>query len=62
MKLFEENDSITNVKLKEGDSIDIPANKFHIHSNPSGSVSITLWKANGDITSIIEDIRKNGEM
>lgn len=62
MKLFEENGSIKEITLKEGDSIDIPAKKFHIHSNPNGAVSVTLWKASGDITSIIEDIRKNGEM
>lgn len=62
MKLFEEDGSITEVVINEGDSIDVMANKFHIHSNPTGEISVTLWKASGDITNIIEDIRKNGEM
>ena len=62
MKLFEENGSSKEVVLKEGESIDIPPNKFQIHSNPSKEISITFWKASGDITKIIDSIRKNSEM
>lgn len=62
MKLFENDGSIKEVVLKEGESIDIPPKKFHIHSNPHDAESITFWKASGDITEIIEGIRKNSEM
>ncbi len=62
MKLFEENGSSKKVVLKEGESIDIPPNKFHIHSNSSKEISISFWKASGDITKIIDGIRKSSEM
>lgn len=62
MRLFEDDGSLKDFVLKEGESIDIPPNKFHIHSNHSKEVSITFWKASGDITKIIESIRKNAEM
>lgn len=48
--------------LKEGQSLDIPKQTFHIHSNPFQEKSITLWRANGDITKIINNIRKNSRM
>ncbi len=50
------------VILKEGEAINIKSNRFHIHSNPFNEVSITFWKASGDITKIINSIRKNSEM
>lgn len=62
MRLFEEDGSTKSVVLKEGESIDISPKKFHIHSNPHDAESITFWKASGDITKIMEDIRKNSEM
>lgn len=62
MKLFEDDGSIKEVVLNEGESIDIPPLKFHIHSNPFDQNSITFWRANGDITEIIDNIRKNSEM
>ncbi len=62
IKLFEEDGSVKEAVLDEGDSIDIPPQKFHIHSNPYSENSITFWKASGDITKIIENIRKNSKM
>ncbi|MCK5332695.1 hypothetical protein KAJ41_02425 [Candidatus Parcubacteria bacterium] len=62
MKLFDEDGSVREVMLSEGESIDIPPSQFHIHSNPSEENSITLWKASGDITSIIEKIRESSKM
>lgn len=62
MKIFENDENIIEKILKPGDSIDIEAKKYHIHSNLSEQKSITLWKANGDITEIIEDIRKSSEL
>ena len=62
MKLFEDNGEIKEVMLNKGDSLDIPKEKFHIHSNPTDKKSITLWKASGDIRTIIENIRKSSKM
>ncbi len=59
MRLFDPDEEIT---LDEGDSIDITPERFHIHSNPSDKPSITLWKASGDITSIIQKIRESSNM
>jgi len=62
IKLFGDNESIEEVVLNEGDSIDIPPEKYHIHSNPFDDISLTFWKASGDITEIIENIRKLSKM
>jgi len=62
MKLFEQDGKPKEVTLKEGDTLDIPPHKYHIHSNPGTTTSITFWKASGDITGIIDKIRKNSEM
>ncbi len=59
VKLFD-GDSFRVVKLNEADVLDIPPLQFHIHSNTNGSEdSFTLWKADGDITEIINNIRMN---
>ncbi len=62
IKLFEEDGTVKEVVLNEGDSIDIPQLKFHIHANPFNEPSITFWKASGDITEIINKIRENNKM
>lgn len=62
MKLYDENGKTKEVTLKEGDSLDIPPHKYHIHSNPENTPSLTFWKATGDITGIIDKIRKNSKM
>jgi quercetin dioxygenase-like cupin family protein len=56
MKLFKDSDSVEEVTLKEGKSLEIPANQFHIHSNPTNDKALTLWKFEGNITEIIKDI------
>ena len=61
MEIFEK-EGIREVALNKGDSIDIEPSKFHIHSNPFDEKSITFWKANGDITEIINAIRQNNKM
>ncbi len=58
MKVFSE-DSSHEIELNENSSLKIPANTFHIHSNPFNQESITLWKFQGDITSIIDKIRSD---
>ncbi len=62
MKMFEDDGTVTDVTMNKGDSIDIPAGKFHIHSNPTDKPSITFWKASGDIRDIIENIRTQNKM
>jgi hypothetical protein len=62
MKLFGDDGVIEEVILKEGESLDIPPQKFHIHANPNNEKSITFWKASGDITEIINKIRENSEV
>ncbi|MFH1440391.1 MAG: hypothetical protein ABIG89_07515 [Candidatus Woesearchaeota archaeon] len=62
MKLFEEDGSTKEVVLNEGESIDILPLKFHIHSNPFDNNSITFWKATGDISEIINNIRNSNKM
>ncbi|MBS1266914.1 MAG: hypothetical protein MAG795_00883 [Candidatus Woesearchaeota archaeon] len=48
--------SITKYDLNPGDYIKIPANRKHVHENPTSEKSITLWKFEGDIKNIIEKI------
>ncbi len=62
MKLFHADGTAKEVTLHEGDSLDIPAGTFHVHSNPFGETSLTIWKASGDITEILDHIRKNSKM
>ena len=62
IKLFNKDLGIEEVVLNEGDSIDITSGQFHIHSNPNDEPSVTLWKASGDITDVIDNIKKNSEI
>lgn len=62
IKLFEEDGGAKDVILNKGESLDISTQKFHIHANPFDDVSITPWKANGDITEIINKIRESNKM
>ena len=59
MKLYESNGVIKEVVLHKGESLTIPANQYHIHSNPTDGQSLTLWKFPGDITEVIAHIRQN---
>ena len=62
IKLFDKNNNVKEVILNERESIDIPPKQYHIHSNPYDKTSITFWKASGDITKIIGDIKKSEHM
>jgi len=57
MKLFNNNKLVKEVTLNEGEELEIPANQFHVHSNPTNKKSITLWKFEGNIVDVIENIR-----
>lgn len=50
------NHSVEEIKLTQGDYLKIPAKKFHIHENRSSDKSLTLWKFEGDIREIINNI------
>lgn len=59
MKVFDENESSTDHILKVGSTLSMPRGQFHIHSNPYQEASYTLFKAVGDITAIVENVRQN---
>lgn len=56
-----ENNSQKEVVLREGDQLNIPANQYHIHANRGNEKSITMWKFEGDISEVINNIRKNND-
>jgi len=60
MKLFE-GDLIKEVTLQENDVLTIPANQFHVHSNLTDQISVTMWKFEGDISAVIQKIREDNE-
>lgn len=61
MKLFNNDRPAKEIALKEGKKLIIPANQFHVHSNPTKGKSITLWKFQGNITDVIKDIRSGSK-
>jgi len=62
IQLFDKQDNSKEIILIKGESIDIEPEQFHIHSNPFNEKSTTFWKASGDISKIIEEIRTNRKM
>lgn len=56
MKLFD-GETVAEVRLDEGDTLDIPADTFHAATDPTDDPSVTMWRFDGDIRSIVEDIR-----
>jgi len=58
IKLYE-GDRVTERILTEGEELKIAANQDHKHTNNSGYVSVTMWKFEGDITQVIDNIRKS---
>ncbi|MEK9178348.1 MAG: cupin domain-containing protein, partial [Patescibacteria group bacterium] len=49
---------INKAELREGDELFIPARQFHTHTNPFDTDSVTAWRFDGDITEVIEELRK----
>ncbi|MFA6325181.1 MAG: cupin domain-containing protein [Candidatus Paceibacterota bacterium] len=58
MKLFIDETNFEEKVMNPGDCIQIPQAQYHIHSNPSDLESVTLFRAEGDITKVMEVIRK----
>lgn len=60
VKLYEGEEITQEVTLKRGDMLKIPANQFHQHTNQeSDSESLTSWHFEGDITRVIEELRRS---
>jgi quercetin dioxygenase-like cupin family protein len=56
----EQNDSepVRTLELNVNDTLVINRGRWHIHSNPTDGISITLFKLVGDITDIMNTLRK----
>lgn len=59
MVVFNEDGTSFEKILNPGDSIRMEKGQYHIHSNPFDEKSHTLFKAEGDITEIMDVLRKN---
>lgn len=59
IKVFDDNDNATEHILEAGDSLRMEKGQFHIHSNPFNETSYTLFKAEGDITEVMQVLRDN---
>lgn len=58
MSLFDENNERVDYELKAGEGIRMPEGQWHIHGNPYNEISVTLFKAEGDITEIMNTLRQ----
>ena len=56
----EQNDSepVRTLELNVNDTLVMNRGRWHIHANPSDEISITLFKLVGDITDIMNTLRK----
>lgn len=59
MEVFEENDKGSEHILEVSDTLSMLKKQYHIHSNPYKTTSCTLFKAEGDITQIVEAVRNS---
>ena len=57
MKLFEGDTLVQEVTLHENEALTIPAHQYHMHTNPTNNISVTLWKFEGDIAEVLTIIR-----
>ncbi|HCR81537.1 MAG: hypothetical protein UY13_C0002G0006 [Candidatus Pacebacteria bacterium GW2011_GWB1_47_8] len=58
MKVYSSETEYENKALKVGDSLSMAKGVYHIHSNPFQEISVTFFKAEGDITKIMDNLRK----
>lgn len=58
MTLFDEHDKPRGIELKPGEGVRMYKGQWHIHANPYNEASVTLFKAEGDITEIMGALRK----
>ena len=57
MKLFFDEQHFEEKIMTPGTYIQIPQGTFHIHGNPHDQESVTLFRAEGDITEIMSSVR-----
>ncbi len=60
VEMFADSGQITITKLTSGQTLTIPANQHHVHSNKGPADSLTFWHFAGDVSSIIADIKSQG--
>lgn len=61
MTLYDAQDKPTEIELNPGEGVKMPKGQWHIHANPYDQVSITAFKADGDILDIMKAIREGNE-
>ncbi|MCL2451367.1 cupin domain-containing protein [Candidatus Saccharibacteria bacterium] len=61
MKVFDDNDRVTEYPLSVGDTLRMDRGQWHIHANPHDEASLTIFKIEGDITAIVQAIRESCE-
>lgn len=61
MTLFDAEDRPTEIELNPGEGVKMPKGQWHIHANPYNEVSVTLFKAEGDILEIMRVIREKNK-
>ncbi len=61
MKLYDGEKLINEVLVHENETLTIPANQYHVHSNPTDKLSVTAWKFEGDIAEVLQKIRDTSE-
>lgn len=62
MKLFADEANFTEHVLQKGDHLVIPQGQYYIHANPYDVESATLFKAAGDITAVMDILRKEFDL
>lgn len=57
VRLYEDRRVVKEAMLKRGDSLLIPANQYHQHTNPNSQESLTSWHFDGDVSEVINKLR-----
>jgi hypothetical protein len=59
MTLFDDENNAEEHVLEVDSILSMKLGQYHIHANPYSEASYTLFKAVGDITAIVENVRQN---
>jgi hypothetical protein len=59
MTLFSEDGAVQEeLVLEYPDAVRFEKGQWHVHANPYDEISLTLFKAEGDITAIVQNVRE----
>lgn len=58
MNIFDEHDVPNDIELLVGEGVRMPKGQWHIHANPYDEVSVTIFKAEGDIADIVKILKQ----